>query len=62
MSKRRMTIQDMKKILFTRPYNLHYDAEGNGMIRVHTWNEIVAIIDSMALDPDTAAAEGVFAG
>ena len=53
---------EYRKILFTRPYNLHYDAEANGMIRVNTWDEIAAIIDSMALDPDIAAAEGDFAG
>ena len=53
---------EYRKILFTRPYNLHYDAEANGMIRVHTWDEIAAIIDNMAPDPDTAAAEGDSAG
>ena len=36
-----------RKILFTAPYNRDYDAEGNGMIRVHDWREIVEIIDRM---------------
>ncbi len=38
---------DYRKILFTAPHNRDYDAEGNGMIRVHTWEEIVDIIDRM---------------
>ena len=36
-----------RKILFTAPYNRDYDAEGNGMIRVHNWDEIVSVIDRM---------------
>ena len=36
-----------KKILFTAPHNRHYDAEANGMIRVHDWEEVVRIIDNM---------------
>lgn len=36
-----------RKILFTAPYNRCYDAEGNGMIRVRNWDEIVDIIDHM---------------
>ena len=36
-----------EKILFTAPYNRDYDAEGNGMIRVHNWDEIVSVIDRM---------------
>lgn len=39
---------EYRKILFTRPYNLQYNAEANNMIRVHTWDEIVAVIDGMA--------------
>ncbi len=35
------------KILVTAPYNRDYDAEANGMIRVHSWDEIVEIIDRM---------------
>ena len=38
---------EYRKILFTAPYNRDYDAEGNGMIRVHNWNEIVSVIDHM---------------
>ena len=38
---------EYKKILFTRPYNRDYDAEANGMIRVHNWDEIVEAIDRM---------------
>ncbi|MBR2824626.1 MAG: hypothetical protein IKE24_13210 [Clostridia bacterium] len=34
-----------RKILFTAPHNRFYDAEGNGMIRVSTWKEVVEIID-----------------
>ena len=36
-----------RKILFTAPHNRFYDAEANGMIRVHTWEEVVRIIDDM---------------
>lgn len=39
---------DYKKILFSAPYNRHYDAEANGMIRVSGWDEIIRIIDSMS--------------
>ena len=39
---------EYRKILFTAPYNRDYDAEANGMIRVHSWAEIVEIIDRMA--------------
>ncbi len=38
-----------RKILVTAPYNRDYDAEANGMIRVHGWDEIVRIIDNMAV-------------
>jgi 5'(3')-deoxyribonucleotidase len=41
---------EYKKILFTAGHNRHYDAEANGMIRVHTWEEIVRIIDSGELE------------
>ena len=40
---------EYKKILFTAPHNQCYDAEANGMIRVHTWEEIVRLIDSDAV-------------
>ncbi|MBR0086884.1 MAG: hypothetical protein IJL98_03995, partial [Lachnospiraceae bacterium] len=33
-----------KKILVTAPYNEDYDAEGHGMIRVHSWKEIEAAV------------------
>ena len=36
-----------RKILFTAPYNRHFDAEAHGMMRVHNWEEIVEIIDHM---------------
>jgi len=36
-----------KKILFSAPHNRGYDAEANGMIRVHGWDEVVSIIDNM---------------
>lgn len=36
-----------RKILFTAPYNRHYDAEANHMIRVSGWDEIIRIIDGM---------------
>jgi len=29
-----------KKILFSRPYNIDYDAESNGMVRVRSWIDI----------------------
>ena len=40
---------EYKKILVTAPYNRDYDAEANGMIRVHSWDEIIRIIDSMTV-------------
>ena len=40
---------DYAKILFTAPHNRYYDAEANGMIRADSWDEIIGIIDSMAL-------------
>ena len=38
---------EYRKILFTAPYNKDYDAEANGMIRVHNWDEILRVIDGM---------------
>ena len=35
---------DYIKILMTAPHNRNYDAEANGMIRVHHWAEIEEII------------------
>lgn len=40
---------EYRKILVTAPYNKNYDAEANGMIRVNGWDEIVRIIDGMAV-------------
>lgn len=37
-----------QKILFTKPHNKNFDAEGNGMIRVHNWEEIYHTISNMA--------------
>ena len=38
---------DYRKVLVTAPYNRDYDAEANGMIRVHNWQEIIEAIDRM---------------
>ena len=38
---------EYRKILFTAPYNKDYDAEANGMIRVHSWKEIIEVIDGL---------------
>ena len=35
---------DYAKVLMTAPHNQHYDAEANGMIRVHHWTEIEEVI------------------
>ena len=35
---------DYVKILMTAPHNRAFDAEGNGMIRVHDWEEIERVI------------------
>ena len=35
---------DYVKLLMTAPHNRDYDAEANGMIRVHTWPEIEDVI------------------
>lgn len=45
---------EYRKILFTRPHNMHYDAEANGMIRVHGWDEIVEAVDAMARESGEA--------
>ena len=39
---------DYVKILMTAPHNKDYDAEANGMIRVHDWAEIESIIQRLA--------------
>ncbi len=33
-----------RKILMTAPHNRNYDAEGNGMIRVHNWEQVEDVI------------------
>jgi len=35
------------KLLMTAPHNRYYDAEANGMIRVHDWAEIEEVITQM---------------
>ena len=35
------------KILMTAPHNRGYDAEENGMIRVHTWAEVESVIEGL---------------
>lgn len=35
------------KILVSAPYNEAFDAEGNGMIRAHSWDEIYEVISDM---------------
>ena len=42
---------EYRKIMFTAPHNRDYDAEANGMTRVHTWEEIVRIIDDLNEHP-----------
>lgn len=37
-----------EKILFSRPYNLGYDARSNGMNRVHGWDDIYEVIQRIA--------------
>ena len=39
---------DYIKILMTAPHNRDYDAEGNGMIRVHNWKQIKEVIDQLS--------------
>ena len=40
---------DYVKILMTAPHNRNYDAEANGMIRVHNWEEIEEILSQLAV-------------
>ena len=40
---------DYIKILMTAPHNRNYDAEANGMIRVHNWAEIEEVIKQISL-------------
>lgn len=39
---------DYEKILVDAPHNRDYDAEGNGMIRVHDWDEILEAVERIA--------------
>ena len=41
---------DYVKVLMTMPHNEDYDAEANGMIRVHDWKEAEAVIDRLAAE------------
>ena len=41
---------DYIKILMTAPHNRDFDAEANGMIRVHTWAEIEAVINRLGAE------------
>ena len=43
-----------RKILMTGPYNKDFDAEGAGMIRVHSWDEIDAALRGMMEEASTA--------
>ena len=39
---------EYEKILFDAPHNRGYDAEANGMTRVHNWSEAYAAINKLA--------------
>ena len=41
---------DYIKILMTAPHNRNYDAEANGMIRVHNWTEIEEVINRISAE------------
>jgi 5'(3')-deoxyribonucleotidase len=38
-----------KKILMSAPYNLDFDAEKNGMIRVDNWKEVETALESLGI-------------
>ena len=42
-------VADYEKILVSAPYNEYYDAEGHGMHRVHSWNEIENVLVKMGV-------------
>lgn len=46
---------DYVKLLMTAPHNRSYDAEANGMIRVHSWEEIPAIIEQLEREKQSKA-------
>jgi 5'(3')-deoxyribonucleotidase len=39
---------DYVRILMTAPHNKSYDAEGNGMIRVSSWDDIEKVISEIS--------------
>ena len=41
---------DYRKILVTAPYNKDFDAEGNGMIRASSWEEIYQAVSAVAAE------------
>ena len=43
---------DYVKILMNMPHNEDYDAEANGMIRVHNWQEVREVVDRLAEQTD----------
>ena len=43
---------DYIKILMTAPHNCNYDAEANGMIRVHNWAEIEEVINRISAEQE----------
>lgn len=43
---------DYIKILMTAPHNRNYDAEANGMIRVHNWAEIEEVINRISAEQE----------
>lgn len=44
---------DYVKLLMTAPHNKSYDAEANGMIRVHSWEEITEVIEKLEQEIET---------
>ena len=45
-----------RKILFTAPHNIRYDAAANGMTRVSNWAEALSVIDLLAAQAGHQAA------
>ena len=43
---------DYVKVLMNMPHNEDYDAEANGMIRVHNWQEVREVVDRLAEQKD----------
>lgn len=44
---------DYVKILMTAPHNRSYDAEENGMIRVHNWQQVEEVIQKIKSEKET---------